>query len=51
MARQTPYAHSPEEGSDEAANVPWIIHVPVGLPETEAEAEVDDENPPEENPQ
>jgi hypothetical protein len=44
--------HSPEEGSPEAADVPWIISVPLGS-ETETEVEarlLDEENPPEANP-
>lgn len=51
MAKWTPYKHSPEEGTAEAADVPWIISVPLG-PETEAEVEarlLDEENPPEAN--
>ena len=39
--RQSPYVHSPEAGTPEAADVPWIIHVPIG-PESETEVE---ENP------
>ena len=42
MVTQSPYVHSPEEGTPEAEQQPWRIHVPLG-----PEAEVD--SPPEEN--
>jgi hypothetical protein len=41
--KQTPYKHSPEEGTPEAEQQPWRIHVPLALP-----VDPDDATPPEE---
>jgi len=30
VATQTPYKHSPEDGTPEAEQQPWRIHVPLG---------------------
>jgi hypothetical protein len=55
VATQTPYKHSPEDGTPEAEQQPWRIHVPLGSGPTSnpQSSESEQENPPEleENPE
>ena len=46
MAHQTPYKHSPEEGTPEAEQQPWRVHITVGSqPEEEDEQEQTTDRP------